>query len=273
MSVVMHDLPPSASSLHYPVDLYIPPDALKVFLETFEGPLDLLLYLIKKDNFNILDIPVAEIVRQYLTYIELMTEFRLELSADYLVMAAWLAEIKSKMLLPQHTTTTEEADPRAELVRRLQEYERFKQMATTLDELPRVERDIYLASVLTPPVNDQTVASKPPLPIEALLQAWQHILQRASWNVQHAIPKESLSVRERMSGVLQRTSCEHFVLFSELFDLHEGRMGVVVTFLAILELVRQSLLEWAQTESFGPVYIRRLDLNEDFAVVNSIVTD
>lgn len=238
----------------FPQDLYIPPHALEVFLEAFEGPLDLLLYLIRRQNLDILDIPVAEITRQYVRYVELMKELRLDLAAEYLVMAAILTEIKSRLLLPRPADTEEEEDPRAELVRRLQEYERFKQAAQELDALPRVGRDIYPARAQVP-----EVARPRPLPkvtLQELLAAFQEMLSRAEMFTHHRVEREALSVRERMSQVLAGVQAGGFVEFTRLFDEREGRMGVVVTLLAVLELIRESLLELVQAEPFGPIHVK-----------------
>ncbi|MEJ2344434.1 MAG: ScpA family protein [Gammaproteobacteria bacterium] len=238
-----------------PHDLYIPPDALEVFLEAFEGPLDLLLYLIKRQNLDILDIPIAEITRQYMEYIELMRDLRLELAAEYLVMAAMLAEIKSRMLLPRPVEAEgDEEDPRAELVRRLQEYERFKQAAEDMDALPRLERDIFPASAA---VTDRRVVKiEPEVNLKELLLAFKDVLTRAELFSHHQIQLEPLSVRERMSLVLGAVRADQFTPFSALFDVAEGRMGVVVTLLAILELIKESLLELVQAEPFGPIHVK-----------------
>ncbi|NNG12841.1 MAG: segregation/condensation protein A [Halobacteria archaeon] len=238
-----------------PTDLYIPPDALEVFLEAFEGPLDLLLYLIRKENLNIVDIPIAEITRQYTDYIELMQNMRLELAGEYLVMSAMLAEIKSRMLLPRPAAHEEdEDDPRAELVRRLQEYERFKQAAEDIDELPRLGRDIFQAQAGG---SEQRVVRLPPeVDLQDLIGAFQEVMQRASMYEHHHIQLESLSVRERMSSVLARLQTSQFTRFVDLFTPEEGRMGVVVTFLAVLELARESLLEISQTDSYSPIHIK-----------------
>jgi segregation and condensation protein A len=239
-----------------PRDLYIPPDALEVFLEAFEGPLDLLLYLIKRRNLNVLDIPIAEITRQYMEYLALMREMRLELAAEYLVMAAWLAEIKSRLLLPRPASIeAEEDDPRAELVRRLQEYERFQQAARALDALPRLERDCFPASA--EPVQRETHRAPPPVSLTDLLAALREVLARAELFSRHHVQRETLSVRERMSQVLERLDALRFTPFSALFRPEEGRMGVVVTFLAVLELLREALLELAQAEPFAPIHVRR----------------
>ncbi len=239
-----------------PKDLYIPPDALEVFLETFEGPLDLLLYLIKRENLDILDIPIAEITRQYVQYIELMKELRLELAAEYLLMAAMLAEIKSRMLLPMPPATDEEleGDPRAELVRRLQEYERYKQAAQDLDALPRVERDIHIGQAQFPDKTSWRVL--PEVSLEAVVRAFGDVMQRAALFEHHHIQREPLSVRERMTSVLNSLTSDSFSAFSDLFSVEEGRAGVVVTLLAVLELTRQSLVEMVQNEPFGPIYVK-----------------
>ena len=236
-----------------PEDLYIPPEALQVFLEAFSGPLDLLLYLIKRNNLDILDIPIAEITRQYMEYVEIMKELHLDLAAEYLVMAAMLAEIKSRMLLPRPTEVEEEADPRAELVRRLQEYEQFKLAAQSLDALPRLERDYYAASV-EPPVNK--VATEPTVSLQEILFALKDVMQRAEMFTKHAIKREPLTVRERMAKLLEILNTETFTPFMELFDITEGRSGVVVTFLAILELTRESLLVLVQSEPFAPIHVK-----------------
>lgn len=241
-----------------PDDLYIPPDALRIFLEAFEGPLDLLLYLIKKQNIDILDIPIAEITRQYMTYVDLMREMRIELAAEYLVMAAMLAEIKSRMLLPRPVVIEgEEGDPRAELIRRLQEYERFKKAAYQLDELPRMERDTFIAEATTPPMSVALV--QPTVSLEELFAALRDVWERARLNKAHRIVREPLSIRERMTIILTKINSENnekFLLFTNFFTATEGRMGVVVTLVAILELIRQSVLELVQAEPFAPIYVR-----------------
>ena len=240
-----------------PQDLYIPPDALEVFLEAFEGPLDLLLYLIRRQNLDILDIPIAEITRQYMKYIELMKEMRLELAAEYLVMAAMLAEIKSRMLLPRpEHAEEEEEDPRAELIRRLQEYERYKQAADDLDALPRTGRDVFEVSA-TPPKFD-VVKPQPSVELKEVLLALKDVLVRADMFAHHQIQREALSVRERMSNILAVVKATAFTEFTQLFTVEEGRMGVVVTFLAILELIKENLLELVQTEPFAPIYVKSL---------------
>ncbi len=238
-----------------PQDLYIPPDALEVFLEAFEGPLDLLLYLIKRQNLDILNIPIAEITRQYLEYVELMKEMRLELAAEYLVMAAMLCEIKSRMLLPRPSESDEEGDdPRAELVRRLQEYERYKKAAEDMDELPRVGRDCFPVRADAPP--HPVVRPQPDVDLREVLLAFRDVLQRADMFTRHNVQREALSVRERMSRVLDQLSGTQFVSFHELFTVEEGRMGVVVTFLAVLELIKESLIEMIQTEAFGAIHVK-----------------
>jgi len=235
-----------------PKDLYIPPDALAVFLEeTFEGPLDLLLYLIKRQNLNILDIPIAQITRQYMAYIELMQEMQLELAAEYLVMAAMLAEIKSRMLLPRPAEVAEEEDPRAELVRRLQEYERYKKAAEDLDQLSRIERDHYTVVV---PFPDRKATARPAA--VTLLAMFTEVMARASLFADHRVQREPLSVRERMSIVLERSKSGEFVEFTTLFDIREGRAGVVVTLLAILELLKAAMIEMVQNEIRGPIYVK-----------------
>jgi len=239
-----------------PRDLYIPPHALKVFLEAFEGPLDLLLYLIRRQNLDILDIPIAEISRQYVQYIELMKEMQFELVGEYLVMAATLAEIKSRMLLPRPESTEEqeEEDPRAELVRRLQEYERFKKAAEDLDALERLERDVVQCSAEV--VERKVITKLPDVTLKELLLAFKDVLDRSNLFAHHHVQREPLSVRERMSEVLMAVPGDQPVEFVKLFDPTEGRMGVTVTFLAVLELVKESLLEVFQAEPFGPISVR-----------------
>ena len=230
-----------APYLQLPEDLFIPPDALEVFLELFEGPLDLLLYLIRKQNLDIVNIPIAQITRQYIDYIQLMTELNLELAAEYLVMAALLAEIKSRMLLPrQAALEEEEEDPRAELVRRLQEYEIFKDAASQLDQLPRLERDIFNIDIDVSSINVLRVL--PAVQLHELLQAFQDVLKRAEQLSHHQIIKEPLSVRERMSAILENLKTTDSLFFTQLFNRKEGRHGVVVSFLAILELSKEGLI-------------------------------
>ncbi len=241
-----------------PKDLYIPPDALEVFLDTFEGPLDLLLYLIKRQNLDILDIPIAKITGQYMEYVELMREVRLELAGEYLLMAAMLAEIKSRLLLPRPAETNEdEEDPRAELVRRLQEYERYKQAAEDIDALPRLGRDLFEAVIQFP--DRDTTRPEPEVSLEEILRAFSEVLKRADMYTHHHIEREQLSVRERMSQVLAAVNADSFTEFPSLFPCEEGRAGVVVTLLAILELLKNSLLELIQTEPYGPLYVKSMD--------------
>ena len=241
-----------------PRDLYIPPHALEVFLEAFEGPLDLLLYLIRRQNLDILDIPIAEITRQYVQYIELMKEMQFELAGEYLVMAATLAEIKSRMLLPRSSDgEEEEEDPRAELVRRLQEYERFKKAAEDIDALERLERDVLQANADV--VERPVVTKLPDIALKELLIAFKDVLDRSTMFARHHVQREPLSVRERMSNILATLQSERYVDFARLFDTTEGRMGVTVTFLAILELLKESLIDAVQTEPFGPIHVRASD--------------
>jgi segregation and condensation protein A len=238
-----------------PQDLYIPPYALQVFLEAFEGPLDLLLYLIRRQNIDILDIPIAEITRQYVEYIELMKELQLELAGEYLLMAAMLAEIKSRMLLPRpESVEEEEDDPRAELVRRLQEYERFKKAAEDLSDLPRLERDVQVVSIEAP--ERKVTVKLPEVTLKELLLAFHDVLKRAEMFSNLHLQREPLSVRQRMSEILTRVRTSNFSPFVDLFDPEEGRMGVAVTFLAILELLREALIEVVQSEAFAPLHVR-----------------
>jgi segregation and condensation protein A len=247
--------------LKLPEDLYIPPDALEVFLDTFEGPLDLLLYLIRRQNLDILDIPIVEITKQYMEYVELMKEVRLELAAEYLVMAAMLCEIKSRLLLPRSDEDDEDdEDPRAELVRRLAEYEQFKQAAQDLDALPRLERDRFAVRALVPPGHLRR--TPPSVELEEVLAALQAVLARADLFTSHQIERESLSLRERMSSVLERVNGNEWVPFADLFDLTEGRAGVVVSFLAVLELLKAATLELVQVEPFAPIRLRRRGMDE-----------
>ncbi len=238
-----------------PLDLYIPPDALEVFLDAFEGPLDLLLYLIRKQNIDILDIPVADITRQYMSYVELMQHVRLELAAEYLVMAAMLAEIKSRMLLPRSAEIeAEEGDPRAELIRRLQQYERFKAAAEDLDQLPRNGRDYQVPRLEAPQAKARKVL--PQVSLEELLMSMAEVMRRNDLFESHQVTREVLSTRERMSHVLDCLRGGAFVPFVELFTAEEGKLGVVVTFMAILELVKESLIELVQNEPFAPIHVR-----------------
>lgn len=238
-----------------PQDLYIPPDALEVFLEAFEGPLDLLLYLIKRQNLDVLNIHVAQITQQYMSYIELMQTMQWELAAEYLVMAAMLAEIKSRSLLPRHVhDEDDDHDPRTELIRRLQEYERYKQAAEDLDELPRLERDLQVASA-EPPAFEQTQAL-PDVTLREMLLAFSHVLARADMFQQHEIEREKLSTRERMSDILKQLQDKPFVSFTSLFKPEEGRQGVIVTFLAMMELIKESLVDIVQNELFGAIHLK-----------------
>ncbi len=240
-----------------PLDLYIPPDALEVILEQFEGPLDLLLYLIRKQNLDILEVHVSEIVEQYMQYIELMQALQLELAAEYMVMAAMLAEIKSRMLLPRHSEDGEEGDeedPRAELIRRLQEYERFRTAAEELDELPRLERDVFTAKVDAPERIQERV--HPDVDMRELMLAMAGVMRRAERFEHHEVAREQLSTRERMSDVLEQLQAGHFVPFRQLFTPEEGKLGVVVTFLAILELIKESLIDIVQHEVLGAIHVK-----------------
>lgn len=238
-----------------PLDLYIPPDALEVFLEAFEGPLDLLLYLIKRQNIDILEINVSDITDQYISYVELMESSQFELAAEYLVMAAMLAEIKSLILLPRTSEgDEEEEDPRAELIRRLQEYERFKEAAEQLDEYPRLERDIHLASAEAPILEREI--PEPEVDLKDILQAFATVLRRSDLFEHHHIQRESLSTREKMSQILLTVSDKQFTPMLSLLRKDEGRMGIVVTFLAIMELIKESLVEIVQSEPYGPIHIK-----------------
>ena len=246
--------------LQIPQDLYIPPDALEVILDAFEGPLDLLLYLIRRQNLDILDIPVAEITRQYVEYIGVMQELRFELAAEYLVMAAILAEIKSRMLLPRPISEHgEEGDPRAELVRRLQEYERFKQAAEDLDALPRQDRDTTPVQAHVP--ERAAVRLPPPVELREMLLALHDVLKRADLFSGHAIKRDALSVRQRMGDVLTRLEDGKFHRFESMFTPEEGRQGVLVTFLAMLELAKEQLLDFVQEVALAPIYLKSLALN------------
>ncbi len=247
-----------------PRDLYIPPQALKVFLEAFEGPLDLLLYLIRRQNLNILDIPIAEITRQYMEYIELMHGMELELAGEYMLMAAMLAEIKSRMLLPRPAVeVSEEEDPRAELVRRLQEYERFKRAAEDIDGLPRLERDVFPGSAEM--TERKVVNIVPTVSLQEMLLAFKDVIQRAAMFASHHVARERLSVRQRMSEMLQRLQGDSFIDFIRLFEVSEGRMGVTVTFVALLELLREGLVEFVQAEAYGPIHVRPATAPRDWS--------
>ena len=238
-----------------PHDLYIPPQALKVFLEAFEGPLDLLLYLIRRQNLDVLDIPIAEVTRQYMQYIDLMRELELELAGEYLLMAAMLAEIKSRMLLPRASSEAqEEVDPRAELARRLQEYERYKRAAEDIDRLGRLERDVFTATAGL--AERKVVEMLPEVTLDEMLLAFRDVVQRAAMFAHHHVQRERLSVRQRMTEILDRVRDAEFVDFPQLFRVEEGRMGVTVTFVAILELLREGLLNIVQTEAHGLLHVR-----------------
>jgi segregation and condensation protein A len=252
-----------------PRDLYIPPQALEVFLEAFEGPLDLLLYLIRRQNLNILDIPLADITKQYMDYIELMTELQLELAGEYMLMAATLAEIKSRMLLPRSKDSDlgEENDPRADLVRRLQEYERFKRAAESIDRLPRLERDTWSASAdLDVKRPSRTL---PQVALQEMIVAFRDVVSRAQMFAHHHVQREKLSVRERMTNILSTLEQSTFVEFTRLFRPEEGRMGVTVTFVAILELVREGLLDIVQTEVYGALHVRAAQGRTELRLVST----
>ena len=238
-----------------PQDLYIPPDALEVFLDAFEGPLDLLLYLIRRQNLDILDIPIAEITQQYIEYIELLQDLQFELAAEYLVMAAILAEIKSRMLLPKPGgDEDEEEDPRAELVRRLQQYERFKQAGEELDLLPRLERDIWAVEAH---VDDRSITRVPPeVDLREILNALRDVMSRAELFSSHQIQSEPLSIRERMSTIINALKDNPYMEFQRLFTPEEGRRGVVVSFLALMELCRERLVDLVQNEPLGKIYVK-----------------
>ena len=242
--------------IEMPRDLYIPPQALEIFLEAFEGPLDMLLYLIRRQNLDILDIPIAEITRQYMRYIELMQVLQLELAGEYLLMAATLAEVKSRMLLPRvgSDDAAEEADPRAELVRRLQEYERFKRAAENIDRMPRLDRDTWIASAEL--VDRKVVRMAPRVTLQEMLVAFQDVLSRSDMFAHHHVQREPLSVRQRMTDILSALTNNAFVDFVRLFTPEEGRRGVTVTFVAILELLREGLIELVQSEAYAPLHVR-----------------
>jgi segregation and condensation protein A len=258
-----------------PKDLYIPPDALQVFLEAFEGPLDLLLYLIRRQNLDILDIPIAEITRQYMKYIEVMAELQLELAGEYLLMAAMLAEIKSRMLLPRPPSADgqDEDDPRAELVRRLQEYERFKKAAGDIDQLPRMERDTMPTAAEL--IERKVVKLPPQVSLQEMLLAFKDVLSRAEMFAHHHVARERLSVRQRMSDILSTLRDTAFIEFVRLFRAEEGRMGVTVTFIAILELMKEGLLEIVQAEPYAPIHVRPASGSRRLTVVsdNDAVTE
>lgn len=239
-----------------PTDLYIPPDAMKVLLDAFEGPLDFLLYLIRKQNLDILDIPIADVTKQYMEYIDLMKDLTLDLASEYLVMAAILAEIKSRMLLPrQIDPENPEADPRAELVRRLQEYERFKQAAEDIDRLERLERDNFPASAGADHISGEK--PQPTVHLNEILKALADVLKRAKLHAKHHVAMDTLSVREKMTHILDQLQTQEHVEFTHLFNLDEGKLGVVVTFLGTLELLKQGLIEFVQAGIFAPIYLTR----------------
>ncbi|MEE9319372.1 MAG: ScpA family protein [Granulosicoccus sp.] len=241
--------------MQLPLDLYIPPDALEVFLDAFEGPLDLLLYLIKRQNLDILNVPIADITAQYMKYIDMMETMRLELAAEYLLMAAMLAEIKSRMLLPRMDEDgDDENDPRAELIRRLQEYERIKEGAEGLEEIPRMERELHQLQVVAPKIEREMPL--PDITLKELLLALRDVAERAHLAGHHNIARETLSVRARMSHVLAALQVGDFCEFSTLFNPEEGRLGVVVTFLAILELCKESMIDIVQSEPYAPIYLK-----------------
>jgi len=238
-----------------PEDLYIPPDALEVILETFEGPLDLLLYLIKKHKLDVLELSIFSITEQYVSYVEMMSEFQLELAGEYLVMAAMLAQIKSRLLLPVHEELEEEEDPRAELIKRLQEYEQFKKAAENLDDIPRVGRDIFVAHAVMP-INDDTSKNLPELELKDLMLALSEVMARAKTFEHHQITAEVLSTRERMSQILQQLSiAKSAIVFNDLFKASEGRSGVVVSFIAILELIKEGLISCLQVNEESLIYV------------------
>lgn len=257
----MPDLPVALARIHgepmlaMPTDLYIPPDALELVLETFAGPLDLLLYLIRKHNLDVLDIPMAELTRQYLSYIELLQQHQLELAAEYLLMAAVLIEIKSRMLLPKSAKLAddEDDDPRAELMRRLKEYEQMKLAAQALNELPQAGREFEIVQVL---IEKTVEARLPEISVDDLKQAWMGLLTRAKLNTHHTVQREQLSVRAQMAHILRCLQGGGYVAFDSLFDLDEGLPKLVVTFIAMLELAKEYVLEIQQGETFGAIYVR-----------------
>ena len=245
----------------FPEDLYIPPDALEIILESFEGPLDLLLYLIRRQNLNILDIPIAEITTQYMAYVEVMRRQNLDLAAEYLVMAALLAEIKSRLLLPQRESLDDEEDPRAELIRRLQEYERFKQAAEDVEELPRAERD-FLPLSISPIISKKDIPL-PDIELNELLRVFNEVLSRLDLKVHHQIKRETISVRARMTQVLDRMMGKDFVPFEELLLDGQGRLGIVVTFLAVLELLKSRIIDLVQVDPYAPIYVKAVTASEE----------
>ena len=244
--------------IQLPLDLFIPPDALEIWLDAFEGPFDLLLYLIKKNNLDILNIPIAEVARQYFDYLGLLEAAQFELAAEYLTMAAWLAEIKSRLLLPKPLELideNEEYDPRAELIKRLQEYAKFKQAATDLDDLPRMDRDNYLTNPLLPPL--QITVIPPQVELSELVIVLKQVLQQASHFTKHTIDQEILSVRERMTQLYEKLEDIQYIRFETLFDIKEGKRGVAVTFMACLELIKQGLIDLEQEDAYAPIYVRK----------------
>lgn len=246
-----------------PEDLYIPPDALEVILDTFEGPLDLLLYLIRKQKFDIVELPVLQVTQQYMEYVEVMTDVKLELAGEYLVMAAMLAEIKSRLLLPKHDDAEEdEDDPRAELIRRLREYEQIKVAAQALDEAPRMQRDFYIANAETSD-NVLPIKHMPQVQLQDLVIAFYEAMQRASAFDHHQIEREALSTRERMSMILQKLNALTYIPLNKLLNSEEGKAGVVVTFIAILELVKESLIVFEQGEAFGNLHVKLGEYEQD----------
>ncbi|MGB5132955.1 MAG: ScpA family protein [Steroidobacteraceae bacterium] len=252
-----------------PRDLYIPPQALEVFLEAFEGPLDLLLYLIRRQNLDVLDIPIADITRQYMEYIQLMQELDLELAGEYLLMAAMLAEIKSRMLLPRSQFDGEEEDdPRAELVRRLQEYERFKRAAEDIDGLDRLDRDVYQATAEL--ANRHVIRLLPEVTLQEMLVAFKDVVQRATMFANLHVHRETLSVRQRMSEVLSMLEDSELVEFVNLFRPEEGRLGVCVTFAALLELLREGLIDVVQAEPYAPLHVRRAERDPDAPALDDV---
>ena len=243
-----------------PEDLFIPPDALRIILEEFEGPLDLLLYLIKKQNIDIIDIPILPITNQYIKYIEMMRQMQFDLASDYLVMAATLAEIKSRMLVPSNDEEEEEDDPRANLIQRLMEYQKYKDLSTKIDEAPRSNRDYFVVSRLYAKLD--TSQSLPKIEMSHLHDAFLDILKRAEINASHVIETEVLSVRERMIEILEKIKDRDMINFFDCFNLREGRLGVIVTFLAILEMVKEKFIDISQNEKFSIIYLRRKSDNE-----------
>ncbi len=245
-----------------PEDLYIPPDALEVILEAFEGPLDLLLYLIRKQKFDIVNLPILQITQQYMEYVDLMKDLKLELAAEYLLMAAILAEVKSRLLLPKRVESDDdEDDPRAELIRRLREYEAIKIAAQELDALPREERDIFIGQAV-PDESVEPIRILPDVTLQELVIGFQSALKKAQAYEHHQIERESLSTRERMSMIIERLSHDEFIGFDQLFTVEEGKAGVVVTFLAVLELVKEQMVDLVQAQPFSNIHIKRFKSSE-----------